>query len=109
MCASSTQYNFLTDRDSVVAVHGIGADAFQTWQQKNETYQPPKVVDWLEDGDMLPSIIPDTRIMTFGYESTWAGPNPIRITASQIAERFLRDLKGIREVRDPTADRDGWC
>lgn len=48
-------------RDSIVAVHGLGGDAFATWTH------PKSKAFWLKD--FLPQQIPDARIMTFGYNA----------------------------------------
>ena len=52
---------------SVVAIHGIGANADTTWSKNG--------VNWLEHEEMLPcfNAIPDARIMRFAYESQWLG------------------------------------
>jgi len=50
---------------SIIALHGLGGDAFKTWTDKQGHL-------WLRDS--LPGHIPDARIMTFGYDSaTWSG------------------------------------
>ncbi|KAH8693883.1 hypothetical protein BGW36DRAFT_463515 [Talaromyces proteolyticus] len=49
---------------SIVAVHGLGGNAIDTWTHpKSEAF-------WLKD--FLPKQIPDARIMTFGYEAAVA-------------------------------------
>ncbi|KAJ9612240.1 hypothetical protein H2200_003837 [Cladophialophora chaetospira] len=47
--------------DSIIAVHGLGGDAFATWTH------PKSKKFWLRD--FLPQQIPDARIMTFGYNA----------------------------------------
>lgn len=47
--------------DSLVAVHGLNGDAFETW-----THKESKVM-WLRD--LLPEELPNVRIMTYGYNS----------------------------------------
>ena len=48
---------------------------------------------------MLPSIVPDARIMRYGYESQWFGSDAIRQKATTVASRFLLALKRERAVR----------
>jgi hypothetical protein len=49
---------------SVVAVHGLGGDAIETWTH------PRSNAFWLKD--ILPAQIPDARILTFGYNAAAA-------------------------------------
>ena len=49
--------------NSIIAIHGIGADPDGTWISKREG------VNWLKDPDMLPEAAPQARIMRFGWES----------------------------------------
>lgn len=76
--------------DSIIAVHGIGADPDKTWETGD--------VNWLKDLQMLPSKVPRARIMRYGYESSWFGDDPIRQTLDNIAASLLQDLKGKRAV-----------
>jgi hypothetical protein len=55
-------------------------------------------VNWLSDSDFLPKVVPNCRIMTYGYESKWFGSGSIKNTASEIAPRFLRSLYQKRQV-----------
>jgi hypothetical protein len=75
---------------SIVAVHGIGADPDETWLQAG--------VSWLEHVDMLPQAVPSARIMRFGYESRWLGPEAVKQRLSAVAERLLRSLLSSRRV-----------
>lgn len=47
---------------------------------------------------MLPSVVPNARILQYGYESQWFGDNAIRQNASSVADRLLRSLKRDRKV-----------
>lgn len=49
---------------SVVAVHGLGGNAIDTWTH------PKSNAFWLRD--FLPRQIPDARVMTFGYNAAAA-------------------------------------
>lgn len=73
---------------SVIAIHGIGANADGTWTSHG--------VNWLEHEEMLPSAIPDARIMRFAYESQWLGRNNVAQHPSGIAAQFLSALSGMR-------------
>jgi hypothetical protein len=50
--------------DSIVAVHGLGGDAIDTWTH------PKSNAFWLKD--FLPQQIPDARVLTFGYNAAAA-------------------------------------
>jgi len=84
---------------SIVAIHGIGAYAGDTWC-KNVSRDPnsPRYVNWLQDPDMLPSVAPNARVLRYGYESGWFGDNAIRQKASTVADRLLLALRRDREV-----------
>ena len=56
---------------SIVAVHGLGSSPEWAWIRKVKDGDRDKHVNWLEDPDMLPSKLPNSRIMTFNYESKW--------------------------------------
>jgi len=59
-------------RVSVIAVHGLGANPDYTWKHKITTKEGgKKYVQWLSDPELLPSQIPNARIMTFNYPSRW--------------------------------------
>lgn len=47
---------------------------------------------------MLPSVVPNARMLRYGYESKWFGADAIRQKASTVASRFLLALKREREV-----------
>ncbi|KAL6240249.1 hypothetical protein RBB50_012854 [Rhinocladiella similis] len=51
----------ITPALDIVAVHGLGGDAINTWTQ------PKSKKFWLRD--FLPQQIPGARIMTFGYNA----------------------------------------
>jgi hypothetical protein len=101
----------LTDY-SIVAIHGIGAHPDDTWC-KNVSLDPktPQYVNWLKDEDMLPLVVPNARILRYGYESGWFGDDAIRQKVSTVAKRFLLALMRERKVskwlgagRIPVAD-----
>jgi hypothetical protein len=47
---------------------------------------------------MLPAVVPNARIMQYGYMSQWFGDDAIRQKASTVADRLLRALKRERRV-----------
>lgn len=51
----------LTSCPSIVAVHGLGGDAFGTWTDAKSG------ICWVRD--LLPYMIPGTRVMVFGYNA----------------------------------------
>ena len=86
---------------SVVAVHGLCGDPYETW-----TEEASKKL-WLKD--FLPSQVPNTRIMSFGYDSLVAFSKSeieIRDVAVDLLNR-LGDERDTNEVIWPgelTAD-----
>ena len=58
---SQVSFFFSTDesRCSIVAVHGLGGDAYDTWEDG--------INIWLQD--FVPSQIPSARVMAFGCDS----------------------------------------
>jgi len=76
---------------SIVAIHGLGGDRFNTWR-KGDTL-------WLRD--LLPGHLSafDLRVSTFGYNSTIFGRSSSQIR--NCAERLLIELDTRRRaVRD---------
>lgn len=96
-------------KQSIVAIHGIGAHPFFSWQFSERISAPSqdeshdvtrkREVHWLKDEDMLPQACPDARIMTFGYESQWFGDGVIKQKLSTVADGLLRALRSDRRVR----------
>ena len=82
--------------DSIVAVHGMGANSDGAWRQYVGTDK--SYVNWLDHQDMLPHAVPNTRIMRYGYESHWFGKDATRNGVRNVARRLLLALKRKREV-----------
>ncbi|KAH6893461.1 Alpha/Beta hydrolase protein [Thelonectria olida] len=84
----------------IVAVHGLGSDVdwSWTWRDRKTSGAP---VNWLKDESMLPSTVPQARIMVYNYGTrrTWNGP---KIRIQSCAEDLVRDL---HEFRDGVRDR----
>lgn len=94
--------------NSIVAVHGIGAHPYYSWQFSeristasqdggHETMLK-REVHWLKDEEMLPQACPDSRVMTFGYESQWFGDGAIKQKLSSVADGLLKALRSERRV-----------
>lgn len=47
---------------------------------------------------MLPSVVPNARILRYGYESQWFGDNAVRQKVATVATRFLEALILEREL-----------
>lgn len=71
-------------------VHGIGADPDRTWRKGD--------CNWLSDESMLPSAIPNARILRFAYESQWLGRDTVQqrlpLVADQLLSSFVQARKG---------------
>jgi hypothetical protein len=81
---------------SIIAVHGIGANPSTTWSIDG--------VNWLENETMLPSAVPNARIMRFSYESRWFGEHAVKQRLTAVAERLLRSLSWERKVNNKKAE-----
>ncbi|EFE44249.1 LipA and NB-ARC domain protein [Trichophyton verrucosum HKI 0517] len=71
----------------LVAVHGLNGDAFISWKHRDTG------VMWLKD--LLPSSLPNARIMTFGYNSkftNFTGDQDLRC----ICETLLAEIADLR-------------
>jgi hypothetical protein len=84
---------------SIIAVHGMGAHPDDTWCKGVGTGNDK--VNWLQDADMLPAAVPNSRIMRYGYHSRWFGEDAIKTKASSISQQLLFDLKLKRGVSSP--------
>lgn len=85
---------------SIVAVHGLGAHPDDTWTKKRSGKEGRDVrwVNWLEEEDMLPAVVPNARIMRYGYKSDWFGPAAIKQSARNVAARLSVALRRERKV-----------
>lgn len=76
-------------RPSIVAIHGLDGNSEESWTAPNGKM-------WLRD--FLPSIIPQARIITYGYDADTRGPKPLsRDTIYNIAQTMLAHLSSARE------------
>jgi hypothetical protein len=70
---------------SIVAIHGDGGHYKESWTHPNSH------VFWLQD--LLPSIVPDSRILSFGYSVSKTDFVP----AEKICEALLGELSEMRQ------------
>ena len=77
---------------SVIAIHGIGADAGETWKTNG--------VNWLKHPEMLPDTAPTARTMPFGWESKWICGGSIDQRFFTVADQLLDSLRTVRMVLD---------
>jgi hypothetical protein len=83
---------FCTNLASIIAIHGLGGDAYGTWAHDNGKL-------WLRD--FLPSQIPEARILTYGYDSEVAFSK-----SSAEVDDFARDLlQRLKSVRKSAEER----
>jgi hypothetical protein len=83
---------------SIIAVHGMGAHPDHTWCRQTDGDDGPVFVNWLEDPQFLPAVVPRARIMRYGYNSRWFGEDAIKTKMSDISQTFLFELKDCRKV-----------
>jgi hypothetical protein len=76
----------------IVAVHGLGAIPEISWKDSRSG------VTWISHEAMLPKMIPDARILRFGYDSLWLGKEAIRTRLDTIARSLLLELSRERIV-----------
>ncbi|KAJ5733685.1 TPR-like protein [Penicillium malachiteum] len=60
----------------VIAVHGLGANVDWSWTWKDREGRSENHVNCLTDSNMLPSVIPRSRIMVYNYHSRWHANAP---------------------------------
>ncbi|KAK7533197.1 uncharacterized protein J3D65DRAFT_73440 [Phyllosticta citribraziliensis] len=78
----------------IIAIHGIGAHPDDTWVQKTEDGTK---INWLQNHEMLPAIVPNARIMRYGYPSAWFGSEMVSARVLDIASSLLRALQFKRQ------------
>lgn len=77
---------------SIISIHGLDGNPEDSWMAPNGKM-------WLRD--FLPSIIPQARIMTYGYDADTKGSKPLsNDTIDGIAKTMLGHLSAIREKSD---------
>jgi hypothetical protein len=89
----SSLIGFYTDLTSIVAIHGLGGDAYGTWTHENGKL-------WLQD--FLPFQIPEARILTYGYDSMVAFSKS-SADVDDFARDLLQRLKSVRKAAEERA------
>ncbi|RKK62252.1 hypothetical protein BFJ66_g1057 [Fusarium oxysporum f. sp. cepae] len=79
----------------IIAVHGLGSNVDWSWTWKDKA-RPGSPVNWLRDPDMLPRVIPKSRIMVYNYESRWHVNAP-RTRLQLCGEELVRNLHAFRK------------
>lgn len=83
----------------IVAVHGLGGHYEKTWTPNSET---PQQQNWLKD--LLPSRVPNARVMSFGYNSAVAfskSVGDISTFAEQLLNKVIQKRRKLRNRRRP--------
>ncbi|KAF6802152.1 ankyrin domain protein, partial [Colletotrichum musicola] len=80
---------------SIVAVHGLGANVDWSWTWKDPK-TPGRHVNWLQHPDMLPTVVPRSRILLYNYDSRWHADAP-KIRLSLCGEALIRSIRDFRE------------
>lgn len=71
----------------------MGANSEHCWryQEKIDGRVTGKNINWLEDDNLLPSEIPNARVLAFNYNSDWL-VNGTKIELWDLAEELMREL-----------------
>jgi pimeloyl-ACP methyl ester carboxylesterase len=81
-------------------VHGKGAHPADTWSTlinpSRDPRNPASFVNWLDNEEMLPAVLPNARVLRYGYLSEWFGENALRTRAASIGARLLDELESMR-------------
>lgn len=86
------------DVPSIIAVHGLGSDVnwAWTWKDPADPENPALHVKWLQDPNMLPAIVPHSRILLYNYNSRWQKDAP-KTRLSLCGEELARSVRHVRE------------
>lgn len=77
---------------SIVAIHGLNGHREKTWTAANQ-------VNWLRDANMLPSIVPNARIMSWGYDANTHSTKELSgMYLYEHANKLVSDLSLLRRM-----------
>ncbi|KAF4625977.1 hypothetical protein G7Y89_g12187 [Cudoniella acicularis] len=79
----------------IVAVHGLNGGALSTWTASNGKC-------WLGDPDFLPKYVPQSRVMTWGYNATVVGKTTSSERVMHHAHTLVASLCADREFERAT-------
>ena len=85
---------------SIVAVHGLGGHLYDTWTEEKSGKM------WLRD--FLPSQVPHTRIMSYGYDSLVAFSKS-ELELGDVAADLLNRLDGERGTPEVIWPKKAFC
>ncbi|KAK2589758.1 hypothetical protein QQS21_012564 [Conoideocrella luteorostrata] len=86
----------ISDEDiqvDIIAVPGLGSNADWSWTWRDEARQ----INWLKDTDMLPAVVPKSRIMAYHYDSKWHSQAP-KTRLQLCGEDLIRNLHSFRNA-----------
>ncbi|CAH0057089.1 unnamed protein product [Clonostachys solani] len=84
----------------IIAIHGLGTThASYIWKQSSEA--EPKGTNWLQDPEMLPAAIPNSRIFTYEWNSGF-DQNAAMKNMAEHADELLRQLYKLRTATEST-------
>lgn len=78
---------------SIIAVHGLDGDADLAWTFRDKASK--RDIRWLQDKNMLPKAVPNSRIMLYRYDSTWKFNAP-RSNLRQCGATLSREVHDFR-------------
>ena len=82
---------WLTNTLSCIALSGLGAHAFGSWQARDSSFM------WLRD--KLPGDLPNARVLIYGYDTKLAGSQSFQ-TLNDIAAKVYASLENLMENLD---------
>ena len=81
----------------IVAVHGLGGNAYKTWTHSNGKL-------WLRD--LLLEDLPNARVFTYGYNSAFVFSRETS-TIRQFARALLEDIRSVRRLPEVNMIQSG--